>query len=269
MNIFESTLLGLTQGITEFIPVSSSGHLEIAQYFFGNRSLDFHLFLELINIGTLLALLIFFRKRIFKILQDIFIRRDFKLAINLLITSVPAGLLGFLLSDLIENHYFFSSIITISISLGLVGSIMILLDYLPSLSKLKSERQLTPSRALLIGLAQTFALIPGTSRSGTTIIAGRLVGLSAQSAAEYSFLASIPIMLGVCLKTFISSSSRAYFFNNLGLLLFSNLIAFISGLIAIKFLLDFLKRPYGLKVFGLYRLILATTMLILVFFFKI
>mgnify|MGYP001049050827 CR=1 FL=1 len=268
MNIFEAILLGFIQGITEFIPVSSSGHLEIAQHIFNIQSSDsFHLFLEFINLGTLLALLIYFRKRIWRIIKDVFQNRNYKLAINIVITSIPAGLAGLILSDVIESNGFFSSLITVSIAMGVVGLIMMFIDRLPHLPELKNENHLTPARALCIGLSQIFALIPGTSRSGTTIIAGRLVGLDSESSAEYSFLASIPIMCGVCLKMFLSSTGRTYFATNIGILTLSNLIAFIVGLFALHYLLRYLKKPHTLQTFGRYRVIVAClvlgTMLIL------
>ncbi len=257
MEIWQALILGLIQGLTEFIPVSSSGHLELAQHIFCIPSQNFHLFLEFINLGTLLALLIFFRKRIWKILHDVFTEKNYKLALNILITSIPAGIIGLLLSDFIENNDFFSSLFTVSIAMGVVGLIMICIDFLPHLSNLKNENSLTPIRALVIGLLQTFALIPGTSRSGTTIIAGRLVGLDSESSAEYSFLASIPIMVGVCLKMFLSESNRAYFAANADVLILGNLVAFVVGLIALRFLLDYLKKPKSLQTFGKYRIILA------------
>lgn len=263
MSIAESVILGLTQGITEFIPVSSSGHLELVEHLLGLRGDDFHFFLELINIGTLLALLIYFRKRIFGILEDIFKKHNYKLAINIVITSIPAGLLGFLLSGFIESHSFFSALSTIAIAMAAVGILMIFADKLPHFSKLKNENQLSKSRAFGIGLAQTFALIPGVSRSGSTIVAGRVMGLNSESAAEYSFLASIPIMVGVCLKTFISSGSRAYLVENLGVLTLSNIVAFVSGMLAIDFVMRFLKKPGTLKYFGYYRVILACFVLAL------
>lgn len=262
MNIFEAILLGFIQGITEFIPVSSSGHLEIAQHIFNIQSSDsFHLFLEFINLGTLLALLIYFRKRIWRIIKDVFQNRNYKLAINIVITTIPAGLAGLLLSDLIENNNFFSSLITVASAMGIVGIIMILIDHLPHLSQLKDENHLTPGRALIIGLSQIFALIPGTSRSGTTIIAGRLVGLDSESSAEYSFLASIPIMCGVCLKMFLSSTGRAYFTANLGILALSNLVAFAVGFLALHYLLRYLKKPHTLQTFGRYRIIVSCLVL--------
>ena len=259
MNILESTVLGLVQGITEFIPVSSSGHLEITQRILGagGRAEDFHFFLELINFGTLFALLFYYRQTIWEILQRVFVKKDYKLALNILITSIPAGIIGLVLSKVIEKMPFFSSLTTIGFAMGFVGLIMIFVNKLPHLSKLKDENELTPGRALAIGLAQTFALIPGVSRSGSTIITGRVMGLDSKSAAKYSFLASLPIMIAVCGKSLLSSSSRAYITSNLGMLLLSNLVAFISGLIALQIVMKYFKKEKSIPSFGVYRVILA------------
>ena len=258
MTILTSIILGLVQGITEFIPVSSSGHLEIVQQLIGGRTEDFHLFLELINFGTLLALLIYYRKRIAGIFKDIFKNHNYKLAINVIITCIPAGLAGLLLSHFIEESPFFSSLITISIAMAFVGFLMIVVDKLPKKTPLKNENFLSKKRALAIGIAQVFALIPGVSRSGSTIVAGRLMGLNSKSSADYSFLVSIPLMLAVCAKTLVSSSTRGYLLDNFGLLILSNIIAFVSGLFAISFCLKYLKKSNSLKAFGIYRVILAT-----------
>ena len=259
MNILESTVLGLVQGITEFIPVSSSGHLEITQRILGagGRAEDFHFFLELINFGTLFALLFYYRQTIWEILQRVFVKKDYKLALNILITSIPAGIIGLVLSKVIEKLPFFSSLTTIGFAMGFVGLIMIFVNKLPHLSKLKDENELTPGRALVIGLAQTFALIPGVSRSGSTIITGRVMGLDSKSAAKYSFLASLPIMIAVCGKSLLSSSSRAYITSNLGMLLLSNLVAFISGLIALQIVMKYFKKENSIPSFGVYRVILS------------
>lgn len=259
MNILESTVLGLVQGITEFIPVSSSGHLEITQRILGagGRAEDFHFFLELINFGTLFALLFYYRQTIWEILQRVFVKKDYKLALNILITSIPAGIIGLVLSKVIEKLPFFSSLTTIGFAMGFVGLIMIFVNKLPHLSKLKDENELTPGRALAIGLAQTFALIPGVSRSGSTIITGRVMGLNSKSAAKYSFLASLPIMIAVCGKSLLSSSSRAYIASNLGMLLLSNLVAFVSGLIALQIVMKYFKKENSIPSFGIYRVILS------------
>lgn len=261
MDILQAILLGIVQGLTEFIPVSSSGHLEIVQQLFQFPAENFHLFMEFVNLGTLLALLIYFRKRIWRILCNVFGEKNYKLALNLLITSIPAGVLGLLLSGFIEENGFFSSLFTVSIAMGVVGLLMLFIDKLPHLSTLQNENHLTPTRALLIGLSQMFALIPGVSRSGSTIVAGRLVGLDSESSAEYSFLASIPIMCGVCLKMFLSESSRTYFAANLSAIFFSNLAAFVVGMFAIHFLLQYLKKPKSLQTFGRYRIVVACLVL--------
>ena len=143
-----------------------------------------------------------------------------------------------------------------------IGILMVASSKLPHMSKLRDENKLTKPRALYIGLAQVFALIPGVSRSGSTILAGRAVGLSAASAAEYSFLVSIPLMLAVCGKSLVSGTTRTYLFNNLGPLLLANLFALVFGLIALKLVMSYVKKQNSLKAFGFYRIVLASVVLI-------
>jgi undecaprenyl-diphosphatase len=257
MDTLQTIVLGLIQGLTEFIPVSSSGHLVIAQYFLFGQS-D-HLYLEFINIGTLLALVVFFRHRIMAIIQQIFEHKNYSLARNILITSVPAGLVGYVASDFIATEPFFGSIITVLVALVVVGIVMVVSEKLPHLSARQDGAELSWKRALAIGLVQVCALIPGVSRSGSTIIAGRLAGLSAASAAEYSFLASLPIMLGVTAKLLVSSTDRQYLINHAAGLVLGNLVAFVAGMIAIKFLLGYLSK-HSLVVFGWYRIGLAVVL---------
>lgn len=257
MGVFESIILGLIQGLTEFIPVSSSGHLVIAQTFFSGAS-D-HLFIQWIDVGTFLALAIYFRHKIKDIYIDVMIKKNYRLARNILITALPAGLIGFIFGHFIENTAFFGSLTTVTITLGLVGALMIIVDKLPTKSLVKGGEQLNWQRALTIGLIQMFALIPGVSRSGSTIIAGRLMGLSAAKAAEYSFLVSLPIMFGLILKLIVSPSNREYFIAHAPTLIVGNIAAFISGLIAVSFLLSYLSK-HGLALFGWYRVGLAAVL---------
>lgn len=260
ISIFEAIILGLIQGLTEFIPISSSGHLIIAQHFFSGAS-D-HLFLEWINIGTVLALLIFFRARIIELIRNVFIKRDLRLALNIIIAMIPAGLAGFLLADIIETNPFFGSIWTVVATLSIVGVLLIVIEKLPKLSPVADESSLPKSRALTIGLAQVLALIPGTSRSGSTIIAGRLMGLNAARAAEFSFLVSIPIMFGVIAKLLISSTDRSYFAYNFDAMVVGNLAALVSGLLAVGFLMKYLETR-SLAIFGWYRIGLALVVAVL------
>ena len=258
MSAFEAIILGLVQGLTEFIPVSSSGHLVITQFFFSGAS-D-HLFVEWLDLGTFIALIIYFRHKIVDIFRDITVKKNYRLGRNILLTSIPAGVLGLMLDNFINTSPFFGSIVTVTAALGLVGIIMILVDKLPHLSKTKNGEQLGSGRAFTIGLTQALALIPGVSRSGSTIVAGRLMGLDAAAAAEYSFLASIPIMAGLILKLFVSSESRHYFAANAPIMLLSNFVAFVSGMFAISFMLRYLSR-HGLAIFGWYRLILSAVLI--------
>lgn len=256
-----AVILGLIQGLTEFIPISSSGHLVIAQYFLSGAS-D-HLLLEFLNIGTMLALFVFFRKRILQILKDIFVDKNYRLARNVILTSVPAGLVGFLLADFIAEAGFFNSAVTVAVTLAVVGFIMVIAEKLPRASEVKDGEALPASRALIIGFAQMIALIPGVSRSGSTILAGRFSGLKPAQAAEYSFLASLPIMMGVTVK--VLATDTQYLIDNAGVLLLSNAAAFISGLLAVGFLMRYLSK-HSLALFGWYRiglsLILATILLV-------
>lgn len=258
MTIIEAIILGIIQGLTEFIPISSSGHLVIAQYFMSGASS--HLFLEWINVGTVLALMIYFRQRIWGILCSIWVDHDYTMARNVVIAMLPAGIVGFTFADIIEGRAFFSSPWTVLVMLVVVGVLLIVLERLPKLA-LPEKADLPAGRALVIGLTQVIALIPGTSRSGSTIIAGRLMGLTASRAAEFSFLVSIPIMLGVITKLLVKDSDRAYLMDNFVPLIVGNIAALISGLIAVGFLMRYLEK-HSLAVFGWYRIALAVVLLI-------
>lgn len=249
MSIVESLVLGTIQGLTEFIPISSSGHLVIAQYFMSGAS-D-HLFLEWINVGTLLALLIFFRQKIITILRQIVTEKDYRLASNVLIAALPAAFAGFVLAGFIEDSPFFGSPWTVAVTLALVGIVLIMLEKLPKKQQ-TTESTMSKSRASTIGIVQMVALVPGTSRSGSTIIAGRLMGLTPAAAAEFSFLMSIPIMCGVVAKLLLKSSDRAYLLHNLTSLTIGNLAALVFGLLSVGFLMRYLQHK-PLAIFGWYR----------------
>ena len=254
MSLLEVIILGLVQGLTEFIPISSSGHLVVAQALFGQGS-D-HLFLEVINIGTFLALLVYFFPKIITIVRRLLVEREIRLVRNILITSIPAGIVGYAAADFIDNSRFFGSVIVVMVTLLIVGVLMIVLEKLPRLSDTKSGDTLSSWRALLVGIAQMIALIPGVSRSGSTIIAGRLMGLSAKEAAEYSFLASLPIMAGVTLKVIINN--RDYMVSHAGDLVLGNLVTSTSKPPTTNPLIHHSSR-HDLKLFGWYRVGLAAT----------
>lgn len=258
MTLFEAIILGLIQGLTEFIPISSSGHLVLAQIFFGQQ--PSHLFLEFINIGTVLALIVYFWPRLWSIARDIFVNQNWRMARNVLVTALPAGIIGLTFADFIAVTPFFTDGWVVVFMLAFLGIIMVLLPKIPKMSTVQRAEDLNIPRALTIGFAQALALIPGTSRSGSTIIAGRLLGLKAAQAAEYSFLVSIPIMLGVTAKVLLTDQD--YLIANADMLLVSNIAGFISGLIAVGFLMRYLEK-HELSLFGWYRIGLAAVITVI------
>lgn len=253
MSLLHGILLGALQGFTEFIPVSSSGHLVVAQHFLGLPVSP--VFDSLINFGTFLALIIYFRKRLWEIMHQLFVKGDTKLVRNLFISALPVLVAGYFLKNLIEQSFIQSAWVVVA-TLIIVGIIMVILEHLPRAGRLAQYNDLSPKRALSIGLAQMCALIPGVSRSGSSIIAARLAGLSYAKAAEYSFLLSIPVMFAVVAMGFISSEGREFITQHFWLWFVSNLTAFVCGLFAVGFMLRFLSKG-NLAIFGWYRIILA------------
>ncbi|HSE61646.1 MAG TPA: undecaprenyl-diphosphate phosphatase [Candidatus Saccharimonadales bacterium] len=262
MDWLQALILGLIQGLTEFIPVSSSGHLVITQYAMGFHSTA--TFDAMVNLGTFLALLVYFWPRILEILKRLFVRRDVRLTRNLIISAIPVGLAGFLLSDFFESSLVQQPLV-VAFMLVSVGLIMIFIDKLPRLSDVPTEDALTPKRALLIGLAQMVSLIPGTSRSGSSIIAGRLVGLDFKKAAEYSFLLSLPVMAAVVLRGFLTDEGQQFIAQNFTVWAVSNVAAFGAGMFAVGFMMRYLAKG-NLKVFGYYRIALAVVVLVVLMF---
>lgn len=255
MNIIEAIILGVVQGLTEFIPVSSSGHLVISQHLFSGEA-D-HLFIQALDFGTLAALMIYFMPKLIKLFKDVFFEKDYRLARNIIITCIPAGILGLLLADFIQSSAVLLSPLVVAIMLAVVGVLMVVVDKLPKKSAQVSGSDLSPRRAFIVGCAQAFALIPGVSRSGSTIIASRIMGLNPRAAAEYSFMVSIPIMVGLAGKLLLKPSDRAYMVEHLDVVIIANIAAFVAGIIAIHFLLSYLSK-HGLALFGWYRIALAT-----------
>lgn len=259
MTLFEAIVLGVVQGLTEFIPISSSGHLVITQYLFG-LEID-HLFLEAINIGTFVALLVYFRNKIITIIKDVLLNKKFVLARNILLTAIPAGVIGFLYADFIASAQIFNNVIAVAVALLIVGVVMILSERISKPASIEGGDRLSIPRAVIVGIAQVAAFFPGVSRSGSTILAGRFVGLTPEKAAEYSFLVSLPIMAGVTLKILLFDTE--YLRQNGTILLFGNIAAFIAGILAVGFLMKYLSR-HSLAVFGWYRVAIAVIALLAV-----
>jgi len=252
----DAIILGLIQGITEFIPVSSSGHLIITSQLLGNGGNTFH-FDVILNIGTLLALLLYFRADLWNLLARW--RAQQRLVRAIAISTVPAVILGFFLQPVFEAHE--RSVVLVMVLLAVVGLAMIGADRLPE----KKGKALPPRprEALAIGVAQSMALIPGVSRSGATILGARLLGFSNVDAARYSFLIAIPIIAGAVLKVSAGAEGTQFLREHLDLVIVGNVASAVGGFAAIAFMLHLLQR-IGLRYFGIYRLILAFLLLLLV-----
>lgn len=261
MNFLVAIILGLIQGITEFLPVSSSGHVFIFSRLFNNpSSFEFDV---LVSFGTLLAVIIYYRKRLLGIIQDIFRRRDLSLALKLVVASIPAVIAGFFFQDLIELYL--HNLGTVICMMILVGVLMILSErWKPKkLAVNKELHGISYKQSLLVGLAQCFSLISGSSRSGVTMLASIGMGFERKVAAEWSFLMSIPIILGASLKVLVSADGIRFVQQNTATFLVANVVAFVSGMLAIHILLKILSNK-GLYWFGWYRIALATILVILV-----
>ncbi len=261
MNIFQAILLGIVQGLTEFIPVSSSGHLVVLHDALGvsQTGLTFDVAL---HVGTLLALILYFFKDIRLLTLGLFAKtRETWLVKMLLLATIPAGVAGFFLQSAAETSFRSSRIV--AVNLMVFGVVMILAErYAVKFKRKTAVEQVTPQQALLMGMAQAFAIIPGVSRSGSTITSGLFAGLDRVSATRFSFLLAIPITLGAILKVLLDDVALTQFDNQSGIFIAGITAAFLSGLIAIRFLLAYLAK-HSLSVFAYYRLVIGALILLL------
>ncbi len=270
MTVIQAIILGIIQGLTEFIPVSSSGHIYTVPTLLGWESvgLDYSNFISFIHLGTLLSLLYFFRKRIWRYILVVFEyakkrgkvnnkeAKDYKTIVNILISVIPAAILGLLLSDLIDEFYNLRSsseaTLLVAIPMIFVGFLFLIENRI--LNGAKAAYQIGFGKALIIGFSQVLAFVRGVSRSGITLLSGQLVGLTRVSAAEFSFLMGIPIIGGAALKSLYDLiSSNTINSTNIYVYLAGAIASFVAGNFAIKFMLNFLQTR-SLKFFGIYRI---------------
>ncbi len=258
MSIIESVILGLVQGLTEFLPVSSSGHLLIVRELLGMSLTSSLQFDVLLHLATLLAIIIYFGGDIKRIITDAFTQglsmRSSKLLWAIIVGSIPAGVAGFVYGDKIEQVFRSSE----SVALALIaGSILFFLA--DRISRNKGGVGIV--KGFFIGIFQSFALIPGISRSGSTISGGLIFGLSREESIKFAFLLGIPVILGAGVKTLmdIGISNFGDYINTPVILGF--FVAFFSGLWAIRFLVKFLSKN-SFTPFIVYRLVLAGAILL-------
>jgi undecaprenyl-diphosphatase len=267
--VVQALIMGVVQGLTEFLPVSSSGHLIVVPFFAGwdDAFINSLAFSVMLHLGTLVALLVYFRTDWVRLvpaglaaLRDRSLRGDDdrKLAWLLVASTIPAAILGLVFGDLIEDS--FRSVGLVAVTLVLGGLILLVADRFGA--KSRAIEDITFPIAIGIGAAQALALIPGISRSGISISAGRMVGMDRESAARFAFLMATPITAGAGLfeaRKLLAGESGLQFAT---LPLVVGMVAsLLSGLVAIHFMLSFLRRQ-SLDIFVWYRFALAAIVLI-------
>lgn len=268
MNIVNVIILGILQGIAEFLPISSSAHLIIARDVFkigvdmaSNIELTFDVAL---HFGTLLAIIIYFWTDLWKILISGITKgtkeKDGKLFWYLILATIPAGIVGVLFEDIFDS-FFRKQTWLIAIALIVMGIIIYLVD--KKSKETKDMKEMKWYDALIVGVSQVFALVPGFSRSGTTITASRALGLNRTDSAKFSFFLSVPVVLGATLFTLIKDNTVAIISENLVIFGFGILISFITGLLCISFLLKYIRK-HDFKIFMIYRIVLGIVVLFMV-----
>ncbi len=244
MNFLDAIVLGVVEGLTEFLPVSSTGHLILVSTLLGLKQTEFQKTFEVvIQLGSILAVVFLFYRRLFT---------DIELWKRIIVAFIPTGVLGFLLYKVIKGYLFNPFVVATMLILG--GIVFILVEwwlkrYPP---KYSDEDQIPYWKAFAIGLFQSLAMIPGTSRSGATIIGGLLLGLNRKTAAEFSFLLAVPTMF-VATGYDIFKHHSEFTFGNWELLAVGFISAFISAYVVVKWFLDFIKRHTFIP-FGIYRI---------------
>ena len=265
MNWWEAAILGLIQGLTEFLPISSSGHLVLGKYLLGLNTegasdVTFEVF---VHLGTAFSIITVYRKRLIKLvtesLQSIFLphkwatsykeNESFRTALFILITLIPTGVAYIFLKDFLEEKF---QDPVFACSMLLVTGVLLLLTLL----RKNPDGEITPIKALLIGIAQSFAMLPGISRSGSTICAALYQNVKPEKAADFSFLMLLPVVIGASLIQSLDLLD-AGFTLSAGPLLIGTLIAYGSGIIAIKVVLDFVRRG-NLQYFAYYCFAIGT-----------
>ena len=274
MNIIEILkviVLGIVEGITEWLPISSTGHLIIVNEFLKLKASD--AFVEMFNVvmqlGAILAVIVLYFKRLWPIDK----KKDSKglewnkdkliLWAKILVACVPAGIIGILFDDKIDEIFYNPYVVSVTLIIYGVAFILIEIRNRNKEFKITDVKAMTFKTALIIGLFQVLALIPGTSRSGATIVGAMLIGTSRTAAAEFTFFLAIPVMAGASLVKILKfvSDGTGFTQNELYMLIIGMLVAYLVSMLVIKFLMSYIRK-HDFKPFGVYRIILGIAVLL-------
>jgi undecaprenyl-diphosphatase len=251
MNLIHSVILGIVEGLTEFLPISSTAHLIITSKLLNIPQSEFQTFFEVfIQSGAILAVLVIYWKKILK---------NKNLMINIILSFIPTAVVGFLLHKIIKG-VFFESFTLIAISLFIIGFAFIVFEYLFKRKIIKTDKkiiQMTIIQALIIGVGQSLAVVPGVSRAGIVLLTMLIMGFDREESALYSFVLAVPTLLAASAFDFIKTNPSLIFTdNNPSFLIIGTVTSFISALLAIKWFINFLQKN-TLTSFGIYRVALS------------
>lgn len=249
MSLIEAIVLGIVQGLTEFLPVSSSGHLELTKTILGDSSVpeESLLMTVVLHAATALSTIVIFRKDISELIRGLFKfknNEEFKYSLKIVLSMMPAAAVGVLFEDEIKQ-LFGGQILLVGLMLLVTGTLLFLADRAKS-----TDRKVSNKNALLIGIAQAIAILPGISRSGATISTSVLLGIDRQKAARFSFLMVVPLILGKMAKDILSGDLMAAN-TETSLLIAGFIAAFLAGLIACQWMIRLVKKSQ-LKYFSYY-----------------
>ena len=259
MSIPEAIIIAIVEGITEFLPISSTGHMIIAEKIIGVTSTDFtKLFTVGIQLGAILSVVVLYWKKFITPFTDA--AKGIQFYLKLLVAVIPALVLGFIFSDRIDA--LLESSLTVAITMIAGGVILLFIDNVFNKPAIEKEEQISFPKAFIIGLWQCIAMIPGVSRSAASIIGGMQQKMTRKLAAEFSFFLAVPTMAAATgyklLKGYKTITAE-----HIKLLAVGNIVAFIVALLAIKFFIGFLQK-HGFKLFGYYRIIAGIILLVLI-----
>lgn len=254
MNFIQTIIISIVEGLTEYLPVSSTGHMIITEKLLNVESTEFvKAFTVNIQFGAILSVIVLYWKRFFQSIDFYW---------KLLLAFLPAAVIGFLLGDFIDM--LLENVLVVAIMLVLGGILMLFVD--KWFNNEKKDQSIGSRRAIQIGFYQTIAMIPGVSRSMATIVGGMSTGLSRKTAAEFSFFLAVPTMAAASgyklLKLLLEPGGKEVLTDNLSTLILGNVVAFLVAMLAIKFFISYLTK-HGFKIFGWYRIILGGIILIL------
>lgn len=269
LNILKSVLYGIVQGITEWLPISSTGHLILMRTFMPlNVYMDavsnqnfWDMYKVVIQFGSILAVLLLYFKKLNPFnprLKPARKRSIYRLWIMIIIACVPAGIAGILLDDLIDNVL--SASYVIAITLILYGILFIVMESREHQYTVETVKDIKPKTAFGVGMFQMLALIPGTSRSGATILGATLLGFNRSTATEFSFFMAIPVMFDASLLKIIKAHIEVTV-ASISVLLVGCIVSFVVSVFAIRYLMQYIRK-HDFKVFGVYRIILGVIVLL-------